>query len=108
MGGYAARGTILFNGITLTKESGFGGTGCTSLFNAKMNVIKGLANKLRARTEGVEAWTYWPDLSDEERQGWLERVVDSLQWDELQDGREARLGHIDAYGFQAALQGAWA
>lgn len=108
MGGYAARGTILFNGITLTKESGFRGTGCTSLFNAKINVIKGLANKIRARTEGVEAWTNWPDLSDEERRRWLNRVVDSLQWDELQNGREVSLGHIDGSGFQAALQGAWA
>ena len=83
MSGYAARGSIVYNGEVLVKESGFNMTGCASSHEAKMRVIKGLANKLRSRIEGVEGWTSWADLSGVEQHVWLSRVAESIHWEEV-------------------------
>ena len=83
MSGYAARGSIVYNGEMLIKESGFNKTGCASIREAKMRVIKGLANKLRCRIEGVESWTPWVDLSGSEQLAWLNRVAEAIHWDEV-------------------------
>ena len=108
MSGYAARGSIVFKGEVLVKESGFNKTGCSTLLSAKIRVVKGLANKLRTRMEGVEGWINWPDLPSAQQQAWLSRVAETLQWDELHEGKEAHLSHVDATGFRSALNGAWA
>ena len=83
MSGYAARGSIVYNGEVLVKESGFNKAGNASSHNAKMRVIKGLANKLRSRIEGVESWTPWVDLSGSEQLAWLTRVAETIHWDEV-------------------------
>ena len=108
MSGNAARGSIVFNDEVLVKESGFNKTGCSTLLNAKIRVVRGLANKLRSRIEGVEDWTDWPDLPSAQQQAWLSRVAETLQWNELHGGKEAHLGHIDATSFRSVLNGAWA
>ena len=80
--------------------------GCASLQNAKRNVLKGLANKLRAYDEGVEGWVEWPKLSTTERQAWLDRVACILQWDELNGGRTAKMHTVRAEVLHAAMQDA--
>jgi hypothetical protein len=105
MNGYAARGSITVDGIEKTKSSGFNETGCTSLMNAKHHVLKGLANRLRAHLEGTKGWTEWRDLNDIERSNWLDKVAETLHWDELKGGRIARLHSISADEFSNALVG---
>ena len=107
MPGYSAQGSILLpGGGKKTKRSGFGESGCASLQNAKRNVLKGLANKLRAYDEGVEGWVEWPKLSATERQAWLDRVACILQWDELNEGRTAKMHTVRAEVLHAAMQDA--
>ena len=106
MSGYAARGTILFNGQTLVKESGFTKGGCASLMNAKKNVVKALANALRHRVEQSEIWTEWRDLPWAEREEWSRRVALSLHWDELHGGTEARLTDSNHVRFRNAMNSA--
>ena len=108
MSGYAARGSIVFNSEVLVKESGFHSKGCSTMLNAKIRVVRGLANKLRFRIGGVEGWTEWRDLPSAQQQAWLSRVAETLHWDELHGGKEAHLSHVDATGFRSALNGAWA
>ena len=105
MNGYAARGSITVDGLEKTKSSGFNDTGCTTLMNAKHKVLKGLANKLRAHFEGIEGWTEWRDLNHIERSNWLDKVAETLHWDELKGGRIARLHPISADVFSDALVG---
>ena len=108
MSGYAARGSIVYNREVLVKESGYNKKGCSTMMKAKMNVVKGLANKLRCRVNGRENWTEWKHLPSAQQQAWLRRVAETLQWDELYGGKEAHLSYVDATGFRSALNGAWA
>ena len=108
MNGYAAQGSITVNGETLTKRSGFNDDGCLSLQNAKRNVLKGLANKVRSRLDATEGWTEWPDLPPAAQNKWLDRVAETLQWDELQGGKVANLHSISASEFSRALVGSLA
>lgn len=94
MNGYAAQGSITIDGIKKIKKSGFNKDGCLSLMNAKRNVIRGLANMLRTHLEGREDWIELRQLSHIERSNWLDRVVETLQWDELSGGRIAKLHPI--------------
>ena len=73
--------------------------------NAKHKVLKGLANKLRAHFEGIEGWAEWRDLNHIERSNWLDKVAETLHWDELKGGRIARLHPISADVFSDALVG---
>lgn len=108
MSGYAARGSIVYNGKMHIKESGYNEKGCSTMMKAKMNVVKGLANKLRCQVNGRENWTEWKYLPSAQQQAWLRQVAETLQWDELHGGKEAHLSHVDATGFRSALNGAWA
>ena len=99
MNGYAAEGSIEIDGRVLTKRAGFNEKGCASLLNAKANVVKGLANKLRAHMEGVEDWVNWPDLSSEEKNMWSKRVAQRLTWETLQDGKRASLSTLTSTAF---------
>ena len=105
MKGYAARGSIIVNGIEKTKSSGFNDKGCKSLMNAKHRVLKGLANRLRAHLEGTEGWTEWRELNHIERNNWLNKVAETLHWDELKGGKIARLHSLSADEFSNALVG---
>ena len=108
MNGYAAQGSITIEGTKKTKKSGFNKDGCLSLMNAKRNVIRGLANMLRTHLEGRMGWTEWPDLDIIERQNWLDRVAETLQWDELSKGRVAKLHPITPHELINSLTGAFA
>ena len=99
MNGYAAEGSIEIDGRILTKKSGFNEKGCSSLLNAKANVVKGLANKMRAHMEGVEDWIEWPDLSSEEKNIWSKRVAQKLTWETLQEGKRASLSKVTSTAF---------
>ena len=75
-------GYITANGVVLTK------TGSGNTVDAAMKrVVKGLANMLRARLEGTEGWTYWPDLPRVEQKKWLDYVTERVQWDDSEGGR---------------------
>lgn len=108
LNGYAAQGSITVNGETLTKRSGFNADGCLSLQNAKRNVLKGLANKVRSRLDATEGFTWWPKLTSVEQKKWLDKVAETLQWDELQGGKVANLHGISASEFSSALVGSLA
>ena len=76
-------GYITANGVVMTK------TGSGNTVEAAMKrVVKGLANMLRARLEGIECWTYWPDLPRVEQKKWLDKVAETLQWNELKGDDE--------------------
>ena len=75
-------GYITANGVVMTK------TGSGNTAEAAMKrVLRGLANMLRARLEGTEGWTYWPDLPQVEQKKWLEYVSERVQWDDPNGGR---------------------
>ena len=103
LNGYAAQGSVTVNGETLTKRCGFNADGCLSLQNAKRNVLKGLANKVRSRLDATEGFTWWPKLTSVEQKKWLDKVAETLQWDELQGGKVANLHSISASEFSRAL-----
>ena len=104
MSGCAAQGSVLVSvGITKTKRCGFNNKGCSSLQVAKRRVLKGLANMLRAYFDGTEGWTEWPDLPPVAQNKWLDKVAETLQWDELQGGKVANLHRISAGEFSRAL-----
>ena len=105
MTGYAARGSITIDGVTKTKSSGYNETGCLTMMNAKQNVLKGLANKLRSHLEGSEGWTEWRDLGNEQRNNWLNKVAETLEWNELKGGKVATLHEISADEFRNTLVG---
>lgn len=76
-------GYITANGVVMSK------TGSGNTVDAAMKrVVKGLANMLRARLEGTEGWTYWPDLPQVEQKKWLDKVAETLQWNELKGDDE--------------------
>ena len=76
-------GYITDNGVVMTK------TGSGNTVEAAMKrVLRGLANMLRARLEGTEGWTYWPDLPQVEQKKWLDKVAETLQWNELKGDDE--------------------
>ena len=103
MAGFAASGTITVDGIKKTKCLGFNSIGCVSMMSAKRNVLKGLANKLRAHLEGVEGWTQWRHLTEMMRDYWLDEVIDILQWEVLEGGKIARLHALSAHEFGNTL-----
>jgi len=75
-------GYITANGVVMTK------TGSGNTAEAAMKrVLRGLANMLRARLEGTEGWTYWPDLPQVEQKKWLDYVIENVQWDDSNGGR---------------------
>jgi len=75
-------GYITANGVVMTK------TGSGNTAEAAMKrVLRGLANMLRARLEGIEGWTYWPDLPQAEQKKWLDYVTENVQWDDSNGGR---------------------
>ena len=75
-------GYITANGVVMTK------TGSGNTVEAAMKrVVKGLANMLRARLEGTECWTYWPELPQAEQKKWLDYVIENVQWDDSNGGR---------------------
>ena len=108
MNGYAAQGSITVNGETITHRSGFNDDGCFSLQNAKRHVVKSLANAVRWRHDASEGWTQWPKLTSVEQKKWLDKVAETLQWDELQGGKVANLHSISASEFSRALVGSMA
>ena len=109
MNGCAAQGSVVVSvGVTKTKRCGFNNKGCSSLQVAKRRVVKGLANMLRAYFEGTEGWTEWPKLASVEQKKWLDKVAETLQWDELQGGKVANLRCISASEFSRALVGSLA
>ena len=108
LNGYAAQGSITVNGETLTKCCGFNADGCLSLQNAKRNVLKGLANAVRWRLDASVGWTQWPKLTSVEQKKWLDKVAETLQWDELQGGKVANLHSISVSEFSRALVGSLA
>ena len=75
-------GYITANGVVMTKT----GSGNT-VEVAMKRVLRGLANMLRARLEGTECWTYWPDLPQVEQKKWLDYVTERVQWDDSNGGR---------------------
>ena len=75
-------GYITANGVVMTK------TGSGNTVEAAMKrVLRGLANMLRARLEGTEGWTNWPDLPQVEQKKWLDYVTERVQWDDSNGGR---------------------
>ena len=74
-------GFITANGV-VTKKTGFGNT----VEAAMKRVLRGLANMLRARLEGTEGWTDWPELPQAERRKWLDYVTENVQWDDSNGG----------------------
>ena len=75
-------GYITANGVVMTK------TGSGNTAEAAMKrVLRGLANMLRARLEGTEGWTYWPDLPQVEQKKWLDYVIENVQWVDSNGGR---------------------
>lgn len=97
MAGYSARGSVVVNEILKEAESGFGeGGGCITMTNAKRNVIKSLANKVRSELNGKENWVNWPQLSSAQKDNWLDRVAESLFWIEL-NGHSVVLSEV-TYG----------
>jgi len=97
------KGYIILNGIRKTKQC-YG----LSTESAEQNVLKGLANVSRAILEGTEGWTYWPDMPPAAQNKWLDKVAETLQWDELQGGKVANLHSISAGEFSRALVGSLA
>ena len=96
-------GYITANGVVMTK------TGSGNTVEAAMKrVVRGLANMLRAYFEGTEGWTEWPDLPPVAQNKWLDKVAETLQWDELQGGKVANLHSISASEFSRALVGSLA
>ena len=75
-------GYITANGVVMTKT----GSGNT-VEVAMKRVLRGLANMLRARLEGTEGWTNWPDLPQVEQKKWLDYVTERVQWDDSNGGR---------------------
>ena len=66
---HSLTGYITANGVVMTK------TGSGNTVEAAMKrVLRGLANMLRARLEGTEGWTNWPELSQAEQKKWLDKV----------------------------------
>ena len=99
MTGYSARGSVVVNGILKEAKSGFGeGGGCITLTNAKRNVIKSLANKIRSELNGRENWVNWPHLPSAEKNNWLDRVADSLCWIDL-NGHSVVLSEVTSGNF---------
>ena len=75
-------GYITANGVVMTK------TGSGNTVEAAMKrVLRGLANMLRARLEGTEGWTDWPELPQVEQKKWLDYVTERVQWDDSNGGR---------------------
>ena len=108
LNGYAARASTIIDGIIKTGESGFGGGGCSSMPIAKRRALKSLANQVRTHFEGRKGWTQWPKLTPVEQKKWLDKVAETLQWDELQGGKVANLHSISAGEFSRALVGSLA
>ena len=106
--GYAAQGSITVNGEVVIKRCGFNADGCLSLQNAKRKVLKRLANAVRWRLDASIGWTEWPDLPPVAQNKWLDKVAETLQWDELQGGKVANLHSISASEFSRALVGSLA
>ena len=79
---HSLTGYITANGVVMTK------TGSGNTVEAAMKrVLRGLANMLRARLEGTEGWTNWPDLPQVEQKKWLDYVTERVQWDDSNGGR---------------------
>ena len=79
---HSLTGYITANGVVMTK------TGSGNTAEAAMKrVVRGLANMLRARLEGTEYWTNWPDLPQVEQKKWLDYVTERVQWDDSEGGR---------------------
>ena len=79
---HSLTGYITANGVIMTK------TGSGNTVEAAMKrVLRGLANMLRARLEGTEGWTNWPDLPQVEQKKWLDYVTERVQWDDSEGGR---------------------
>ena len=78
---HSLTGYITANGVVMTK------TGSGNTVEAAMKrVRRGLANMLRARLEGTECWTYWPELPQAEQRKWLDYVIENVQWDDSEGG----------------------
>ena len=109
MNGCAAQGSVVVGvGVTKTKRCGFNNKGCSSLQVAKRRVVKGLANAVRWRLDASVGWTQWPKLTSVEQKKWLDKVAETLQWDDLQGGKVANLHSISASEFSRALVGSLA
>lgn len=104
MGGFVARGSIIIGNEERVAEAGFTAGGCHSLQNAKRNVLQRLCNILRTHHEGREGFIFWPELPKKLRNQWLDRVSETLQWIELNDGRGAHFHSISSKEFVRALQ----
>ena len=103
MTGYSARGSVVVNGILKESESGFGERGgCKTMTNAKRNVIKSLANKIRSELNGSENWVNWPQLSSAEKNIWLDRVAESLCWIDL-NGHSVVLSEVTSRHFLSQM-----
>ena len=77
------QGYITVNGIIMTKTS----SGYT-IEAAMKRLLKGLSNMLRARLGGIEGWTEWHELPQAEQSKWLDKVAETLQWNELKGDDE--------------------
>ena len=95
---YRAPGSITVNGIAITKTS-FGNT----IEAAMKRVLKGLSNMSRARLGGTEGWTEWRDLPPVAQNKWLDKVAETLQWQELKGGKVATLHSVSVGEFSRAL-----
>ena len=104
MSGFVARGSIIIENEERLAEAGFTAGGCYSLENAKRHVLRRLCNILRTHHEGREGFIWWPNLSKKLRNQWLDRVSETLQWVELNDGRGAYFHSISSQEFVRALQ----
>ena len=104
MGGFVARGSIIIGNEERVAEAGFTAGDCHFLQNAKRNVLQRLCNILRTHHEGREGFIFWPELPKKLRNQWLDRVSETLQWIELNDGRGAHFHSISSKEFVRALQ----
>ena len=104
MEGYVALGSIMIGNEERVAEAGFTAGGCISLQNAKRHVLRRLCNILRTHHEGHEGFVWWPNLPKKSKNQWLDRVSETLQWIELNDGRGARFHSITSQEFVRALQ----
>jgi hypothetical protein len=104
MAGCTARGGIIIENEERIAEAGFTAGGCHSLQNAKRHVLRRLCNILRTHHEGREGFIWWPNLPKKLRNQWLDRVSETLQWIELNDGKGAHFNSISSKEFARALQ----
>ena len=80
----------------------------TMLFIILKEESERVSKYVTSHHEGTEGWTEWPDLPPVAQNKWLDKVAETLQWDELQGGKVANLHSISASEFSRALVGSLA